>query len=102
MNGEMIFGGVANNRDYVVHRSGTHDAEGPQLVDTGVGRIELREDVVAANLASHESAQVLFNSLLVWVHRKGEGNFGLRNSDYGFGVFNPQSAIRNPQSTTRY
>ena len=64
----MVFGRVANGGDDVVHRSRPHDAQRPQLVDAGVGRVELRENVIAANFALHESAQVFFDSLLVWIH----------------------------------
>ena len=100
MDRQVILGRVANDRDHVVDRSRPHDAQRPQLVDAGVARVELRENVIAADVALHESAQVFFNSLLVWVHSSRKRNFGLtrRRDD---AKMRDELSIRNPQSEIR-
>ena len=52
-----------------LERSRPHHAERTQLVNAGVGRIELRVEVVAADFASQHAPQVFFDSLVLWVHR---------------------------------
>jgi hypothetical protein len=68
MNGQVVLSRVTNDRDHITHRPRPHNSQGPQLVNAGIGGVQLRENIVAANVASHESAQVFFNSLLVWIH----------------------------------
>ena len=75
----MILGRVADGGDDVVERPRPHDAQRPQLVDARVARVELRENVVAADVALQQAAQVFFDSLLVWIH----GLANCRNADCG-------------------
>jgi len=86
----VVFGGVADRGNDVVGIARTHNSHRPQLIDARVGGVQLSENVIAADIALYEPAQVFFNSLLVWVHGF---DFGLRISDFGLGLSNPQSAI---------
>ena len=79
---QMILGRVADRGDHVVDRPRPHDAQRPQLVDAGVAGVELREEVVAADVALQQAAQVFFDSLLVWVHGEVRiADCGLRIAD---------------------
>ena len=69
MDRNVVLGRVPDRGDDVVQRSRPHDAQRPNLVDAGVGRVELREEVVAADVALQQAAQVFLDSLVLWVHR---------------------------------
>ena len=55
---QMVFRSISYHSYDIADRSWSHHAQRPQLIDTGIARIKLREYVVAADVALHEAAQV--------------------------------------------
>ena len=56
--------------------SGPNHGLGFQFVDAGVAGVKLQEDVVAANIAGDQSAQVFLNALPLGIHFSGRREQG--------------------------
>lgn len=65
---QVVFGGVLDAGHDVGQRARPDHGQGPDFVDAGVAGVELQEDVVAADVAFDESAQIVLDSFPVLVH----------------------------------
>jgi hypothetical protein len=65
---EVIFACVVYRGDNVGHAPRPHNTERPQLVNARITGVELRENVVAADIALQQTAKIFFDSLLICVH----------------------------------
>ncbi len=68
MEREAVFGGILDGRDDIGGRAGANDAERDQLIDAGVGRVELGRFRVAEDVTTDDPPQVVLHSLTFGVH----------------------------------
>jgi hypothetical protein len=68
VNWQVVFRRVANRCHDVIDRARPDDPQRPQLVNARIARVQLSENVVAADVALQHAAQVFLNSLLLWIH----------------------------------
>ena len=64
----MVLGGIFDAGHDVGQRARANDGQRLDLVDAGVAGVELQEDVVAADVALDESAQVVLDSFPFLIH----------------------------------
>jgi hypothetical protein len=69
VNREVVLGGVTDRGGDIDNGSRPDDTQRAQLVDAGIGGVELREEIVTANFALQKAAQVFLDSLLILIHR---------------------------------
>jgi hypothetical protein len=69
VNGEVIVGSVADRGNDIRQRPRTNYTRWPKLVDAPITCVELREDIVAADIALQQTAKIFLDSLLFWIHR---------------------------------
>ena len=71
LNRQFLFRRVFHDRRNIGRRSGPNHGLRFQFVDAGVAGVKLQEDVVAANIASDQSAKVFLNALPLGIHFSG-------------------------------
>jgi hypothetical protein len=68
MNGKMVVGGVSDRSYDIRQRSRSNYARWAKLVDASVARVQLREDIITADVALQQTAKIFLDSLLFWIH----------------------------------
>ena len=79
MDGNSLFGGVADDGGDVGGIARPHHAQRLDLIDAGVAGVQLNEQIVAPHVAGDESAQVVLNSLAFGIHGKSSQASGARD-----------------------